>query len=167
MAVAEKTIAERTPRNPERELALASLLGGLYVLAGLWIVFAGLWELWANLFPSETGLSLTDALLLIVVMGAAVGEFFLGLYLEKTAAPPHGFRAGAFAVCAGVAIIVWITHWIGDLLSQGDMGGFGMRVHHPGEIQDALDKAVASGKPAVVDAVSDINGIAPRAWTPS
>jgi acetolactate synthase-1/2/3 large subunit len=48
-----------------------------------------------------------------------------------------------------------------------DMGGFGTRVHHPGEIQDALDKAVASGKPAVVDVVSDINGIAPRAWTPS
>jgi acetolactate synthase-1/2/3 large subunit len=48
-----------------------------------------------------------------------------------------------------------------------DMGSFGIRVHHPGEIQDALDKAVASGKPAVVDVVSDINGIAPRAWTPS
>jgi acetolactate synthase I/II/III large subunit len=48
-----------------------------------------------------------------------------------------------------------------------DMGGFGIRVHHPGEIQGALDKAVASGKPAVVDVVSDINGIAPRAWTPS
>jgi acetolactate synthase I/II/III large subunit len=48
-----------------------------------------------------------------------------------------------------------------------DMGGFGIRVHHPGEIQDALDKAVASGKPAVVDVVTDINGIAPRAWTPS
>ena len=48
-----------------------------------------------------------------------------------------------------------------------DMGGFGIRVHHPGELQSALDKAVASGKPAVVDVVSDINGIAPRAWTPS
>src|SRR2546430_16309614 len=48
-----------------------------------------------------------------------------------------------------------------------DMGGFGIRVHHPGEIQGALDKAVAAGKPAVVDVVSDINGIAPRAWTPS
>ncbi len=48
-----------------------------------------------------------------------------------------------------------------------DMGGFGIRVHHPGEIQGALDKAIASGKPAVVDVVSDINGIAPRAWTPS
>jgi acetolactate synthase-1/2/3 large subunit len=48
-----------------------------------------------------------------------------------------------------------------------DMGGFGIRVRHPGEIQGALDKAMASGKPAVVDVVSDINGIAPRAWTPS
>jgi thiamine pyrophosphate-dependent acetolactate synthase large subunit-like protein len=47
------------------------------------------------------------------------------------------------------------------------MGGFGIRVHHPGEIQGALDKAVASGKPAVVDVVSDINSIAHRAWTPS
>jgi acetolactate synthase-1/2/3 large subunit len=48
-----------------------------------------------------------------------------------------------------------------------NMGGFGIRVRHPGEIQGALDKAVASGKPAVVDVVSDINGIAPRAWTPA
>ncbi|MGH8072249.1 MAG: thiamine pyrophosphate-binding protein [Candidatus Entotheonellia bacterium] len=48
-----------------------------------------------------------------------------------------------------------------------DMGGFGIRVQHPDEIQDALDKAVASGKPAVVDVVSDLNGIAPRAWTPA
>ena len=48
-----------------------------------------------------------------------------------------------------------------------DMGGFGIRVQHPGEIQGALDKAMASGKPAVVDVVSDINGIAPRGWTPS
>ena len=39
MAVAEKTIVERTPRKPERELAFTSLLGGLYVLLGLWIVF--------------------------------------------------------------------------------------------------------------------------------
>jgi acetolactate synthase-1/2/3 large subunit len=48
-----------------------------------------------------------------------------------------------------------------------DLGGFGIRVHHPGELRDALDKALASGQPAVVDVVTDINGIAPRAWTPS
>jgi hypothetical protein len=34
-------------------------------------------------------------------------------------------------------------------------------------LQDAPDKAVTSGKPAVVDVVSAINGIAPQAWTPS
>jgi hypothetical protein len=47
------------------------------------------------------------------------------------------------------------------------MGGFGIRVHRPSEIQGALDKAVASGKLGIVDMVSDINGTAPRDWTPS
>lgn len=48
-----------------------------------------------------------------------------------------------------------------------DLGGFGVRVTHPGEIRDALDQALASGKPAVVDVVTDIEGIAPPAWTPA
>jgi hypothetical protein len=48
-----------------------------------------------------------------------------------------------------------------------DIDGFGIRVHHSSEIQGTFDRAVASGKPAVVHVVSDINGIAPPAWTPS
>lgn len=48
-----------------------------------------------------------------------------------------------------------------------DMGGFGIRVTDPGQIKSALDQALASGKPAVVDVVTDINGIAPTAWTPA
>jgi acetolactate synthase-1/2/3 large subunit len=47
-----------------------------------------------------------------------------------------------------------------------DLGGYGVRVTHPGEIKGALDAAVASGKPAVIDVVTDILGIAPTAWTP-
>ncbi|MFQ6030220.1 MAG: thiamine pyrophosphate-binding protein [Dehalococcoidia bacterium] len=47
-----------------------------------------------------------------------------------------------------------------------DMGCFGIRVDQPGQIQNAIDEAIASGKPAVVDVVSDIEGIADRAWTP-
>ena len=46
------------------------------------------------------------------------------------------------------------------------MGCFGIRVEQPGQIQSAIDEAIASGKPAVVDVVSDIDGIADRAWTP-
>ena len=45
------------------------------------------------------------------------------------------------------------------------IGCFGIRVEHPGEIQSALEQAFASGKPAIVDVVTDIDGIAPRAWT--
>ena len=47
-----------------------------------------------------------------------------------------------------------------------DMGCFGIRVDQPNQIQSAIEEAIASGKPAVVDVVSDIEGIATRAWTP-
>ena len=44
------------------------------------------------------------------------------------------------------------------------IGCFGIRVERPGEIQGALEQAFASGKPAIVDVATDIDGIAPRAW---
>ena len=47
-----------------------------------------------------------------------------------------------------------------------DMGCFGIRVDQPNQIQPAIEEAIASGKPAVVDVVSAIEGIAERAWTP-
>ena len=46
------------------------------------------------------------------------------------------------------------------------IGCFGVRVEQPGQIQGALEQAFASGKPAVVDVVTDIDGIAPAAWRP-
>ena len=46
------------------------------------------------------------------------------------------------------------------------IGCFGIRVDQPGQIQSALEQAIASGKPAVVDVVSDIEGIAPPPWRP-
>ena len=45
------------------------------------------------------------------------------------------------------------------------IGCFGIRVDRPGDIQGALEQALASGKPAIVDVVTDIDGIAPRAWS--
>ena len=46
------------------------------------------------------------------------------------------------------------------------MGCFGIRVDRPDQIQSAMEQAFASGKPAVVDVVTDIDGIAPAAWSP-
>ena len=45
------------------------------------------------------------------------------------------------------------------------VGCFAIRVEHPDQIQGTLDLVVASGKPAVLDVVTDINGIAPQAWS--
>ncbi len=45
------------------------------------------------------------------------------------------------------------------------LGCFGIRVERPGDLQSALEQAIASHLPAVVDVVTDIDGIAPQAWT--
>ena len=44
------------------------------------------------------------------------------------------------------------------------IGCFGIRVERPSQLPSALEQAFASGKPAVVDVVADIEGIAPPAW---
>lgn len=46
------------------------------------------------------------------------------------------------------------------------MGCFGIRVKQPGQIQSAIEQALASGKPAVVDVVTDIEGMSPPPWGP-
>ena len=46
------------------------------------------------------------------------------------------------------------------------MGCFGIKVEQPGQIQSALEQALASGKPAVVEVVTDIEAMAPQAWSP-
>ncbi|MDB5905553.1 MAG: ilvB [Betaproteobacteria bacterium] len=46
------------------------------------------------------------------------------------------------------------------------MGCGGIRVEQPGEIKGALEKAFAMGKPCVVEVMSDVELMAPPAWTP-
>ena len=47
-----------------------------------------------------------------------------------------------------------------------DFGCFGIRVEEPSEIRPALDNALAAGRPAVVEIVSDTNIRAKRGWAP-
>ena len=46
------------------------------------------------------------------------------------------------------------------------MGCLGIRVEHPRELQSALDQALASELPAVVDVASDIDVVAPLPYLP-
>ena len=47
------------------------------------------------------------------------------------------------------------------------MGAFGIRVTRPGDIQSAIEQAIASGRPAIVDVVTDpADSEAPVPWAP-
>jgi acetolactate synthase-1/2/3 large subunit len=46
------------------------------------------------------------------------------------------------------------------------MGALGIRVTKPAEIRSALDRAISSGRPAVVEVMSDIEALAPNPWEP-
>jgi len=48
-----------------------------------------------------------------------------------------------------------------------EMGCFGIRVESPEEIAEAINSALKSDMPAVVDVVTDFKCAAPRPWTPS
>jgi acetolactate synthase-1/2/3 large subunit len=44
------------------------------------------------------------------------------------------------------------------------MGALGIRVTKPAELRSALDQAISSGRPAVVEVISDIEALAPNPW---
>jgi len=46
-----------------------------------------------------------------------------------------------------------------------DFGCAGIRVEHPGELGDAIKRAIGMERPVVVDVVSDMYAIAPHPWT--
>ncbi len=46
------------------------------------------------------------------------------------------------------------------------IGCFGIRVEKPSELSGAIEQALASNQPAVVDVVADIDGISPPPWGP-
>ncbi len=44
------------------------------------------------------------------------------------------------------------------------VGALGIRVTKPGELRSALDQAISSGRPALLDVQSDIEALAPNPW---
>tara|TARA_R110002110_G_scaffold415612_1_gene651481 strand:- start:37682 stop:39352 length:1671 start_codon:yes stop_codon:yes gene_type:complete len=46
------------------------------------------------------------------------------------------------------------------------MGGLGLTVEKPGDFEGALDQAISSGRPAIIDVKTDIDSITPDSWAP-
>ena len=61
---------------------------------------------------------------------------------------------------------MWVQNETDFARIAEDMGALGVRVEEPGEIGPAFRRALAAGRPAVVDVVSDIEALAPLAWEP-
>jgi acetolactate synthase-1/2/3 large subunit len=61
---------------------------------------------------------------------------------------------------------MWVFEEVNFARIATEMGCLGIRVERPDEIGAALERAFAAGRPAVVDVVSDVNALAPKAWNP-
>ncbi|HET7669905.1 MAG TPA: thiamine pyrophosphate-binding protein [Burkholderiales bacterium] len=58
---------------------------------------------------------------------------------------------------------LWTYRMVDFAKVAGDIGALGIRVERPGDFAGALEKAIASKRPAVIDVVTDIEAIAPVA----
>ncbi|MCS6850332.1 MAG: preprotein translocase subunit SecE [Gemmataceae bacterium] len=118
MAVAVKNSAESTANRPLARLAVVSLAGSVYVVAGLALIGYGIPSLWGTgegnwLLPGLGGF-VNTALLALFLIAAAVGLVAAGRYLLP--APPRGFSGGLFVGLAGLALIGWLTSWLGSVV---------------------------------------------------
>jgi preprotein translocase SecE subunit len=128
MAMALKTSTEAARRNPLSHLAVSSFLGGLYVLFAIGMVFTGLPVLWNDVLELNKTLNfiLSDALLLLILLGAAVGLVVLGRVLEGPH-PPRGLHAGAFFAAVGLFVIGIFTLMFANWMASREMGS-GMEI---------------------------------------
>ncbi len=73
----------------------------------------------------------------------------------------------AYAGQAGDSDEIWVFQDLDLARVVESMGCLGIRVERPGDIQSALEQALAADRPAVVDVVSDINIVAPTPVIPN
>jgi acetolactate synthase-1/2/3 large subunit len=64
----------------------------------------------------------------------------------------------------GRAHDMWVFKDVNFARVAEEMGCLGIRVEHPDELGDALQRAFAAERPVVVDVTSDIEALAARAW---
>ena len=72
---------------------------------------------------------------------------------------------GTYAGQPGDSDAIWHFTDINLARIAQDIGCFGIRVEKPGDLRSALEQALASGRPAVVDVASDMEGIAAPPWS--
>jgi preprotein translocase SecE subunit len=115
MAVAETPTPQKVARNPQQQLAIRSLLGGLFLVVGVWLVLAGLPTLWRELgLKNVMHEFLAEALLLVVTVPAIAGLLFAAHYLYVTY-NERGVRAGAVLGAVLLFTTLLLALWAANL----------------------------------------------------
>ena len=79
----------------------------------------------------------------------------------------HLFDAAYKGQQRGRATEMWhFSHEVNFAKVAEAMGCVGIRVDRPDDIRPALEKALASNSPAVVEVISDVDAMSKRAWRP-
>lgn len=118
MAVAVKNSPETASSPMVDRLPVWSLLGVLYVLAGIGVIFYLYPALWWSEITRATGVLgpfVDFALFLLGMIGLGASFVLLGNRLLGSQ-PPHGLKAGIFVGLVGVVVVALLTRWTGLIL---------------------------------------------------
>ncbi|MCL5109576.1 MAG: thiamine pyrophosphate-dependent enzyme [Chloroflexi bacterium] len=75
-----------------------------------------------------------------------------------------GFGAAYGGVQRGKAHQLWRYNNVDFAAIAESMGCLGLRVERPEQIAPSLRQALAAGRPALVDVVTDLTALPPNAW---
>jgi preprotein translocase SecE subunit len=122
MALAVKNNPETKPRSPNTHLALASLVGAVFVLASIVVVFYGVPQLWRMVVGDALeNIGATDWFLsFLLCIATAVGLGFLGKMLAGPN-PPVGLRTGIALTIAAMFVAFEIAVGVGQFLLDRGM----------------------------------------------
>lgn len=126
MSVAEKPAPATVSARPQARFAFVSLVGGIFLLAGLWLLLGALPTGWGTVVGSPPIMNefLSGALLLLLTIAGALALAHLGRKLEAVHALP-GTRAGAVWSAILVFIALRLALGLGYLCERQEFGVMG------------------------------------------
>jgi preprotein translocase SecE subunit len=125
MATAVQTSSEPRTPNPRVRLALASLFGAAFVIAGVVVAAYLIPQVWAEYVSpvlAPLGRFVDVALRLVAQVAAAGAIIWLGTRLAG-ANPPRGLRGGIFLAISTLVTIFFLVRAVGLNVEGMDFGG--------------------------------------------
>ena len=124
MATAVQTKTESATPNPRARLVLASLVGAVFVLAGIAVAAYLVPQYWKEFVSPTLGQagSFVDAALRVVAQLVAAGVVIYAGTRLAGSNPPRGLRGGIFLVISGLIAIFFVVRAVGLNIEESLVG---------------------------------------------